>query len=210
MPFISVRTRTLILAITPYTLRTIPVEMEIYSKDNIEPSDICSRIKKGSENALQYFYYKYQPKIFHYLYRFVGDRMIAEDLTQETFIKFWTVREKLDADRSCSAYLFSIARNLAINSIQRTVRHISLSSEMTEVIPGPGSYQTGTEVYLNDDYQKAIGSLPQRCRETFLLSRFSELSYSEIAVIMEVSPQTVKNQMNKALMMLRKKLDKYK
>ena len=57
-----------------------------------------------------------------------------------------------------------------------------------------------------DDFQLAVNTLPDRCRTTFILSRFHGFEYSEIAEILEVSLQTVKNQMNKAISVLRKRL----
>ena len=60
-----------------------------------------------------------------------------------------------------------------------------------------------------DDYQRAIEKLPERCRATFILSRFSGFEYSEIADILGVSLQTVKNQMNKAISVLKNLLAVY-
>lgn len=172
-------------------------------------TEVCRLLKQGNEDAMRQLFLETQPKIFNYLLRFTGNREVAEDLTQESFINFWLSLYRIESDHSCVAYLFTIARHHALNHIQRTVRTVPIDEEHQVFLNGKCANAENSEVYLIDDYQKAIDSLPKRCKETFLLSRFSDLQYSEIAVIMGVSVQTVKNQMNKAISLLRIDLKKY-
>ncbi len=174
-----------------------------------ELMELCRLIKQGNKDALRRLFLTMQPKIFSYLLRYTGIREVAEDLTQETFINFWLSKDKIISEQTCIAYLYKIARNQALNHVSRTVRTLPIDDE------NPNSHweKMGNneipEVFIFDDYQKALNTLPTRCRETFLLSRFSGLKYSEIAEIMGVSQQTVKNQMNKAISILRLRLSQY-
>jgi RNA polymerase sigma-70 factor (ECF subfamily) len=163
-------------------------------------------IKRKDETAIKEFFILMQPQIFHFLYRYTSIREAAEDLTQESFIKFWLAIDRLDSNQSYKAYLFKIARNLAINYCNRKIPLVSYNDEDLLVRLYKNFTNDIETSFLLDDYQKAINSLPERCKATFLLSRFSSFNYSEIAEIMDVSLQTVKNQMNKALAVLRKRL----
>jgi RNA polymerase sigma-70 factor (ECF subfamily) len=171
---------------------------------------LAEQIKQGDESAFEELFFRMQPNIFRFLYRFNSNREIAEDLTQETFIRFWQSREKLDSGLSPVAYLYRIARNLSLN--------YSRDEKSTEPIGAATDYLISfftnpekefEDSCLVDDFQKAIMTLPKRCREVFILSRYHDMSYSEIAETLEIALQTVKNQMNKAIAILRKRLSDY-
>jgi RNA polymerase sigma-70 factor (ECF subfamily) len=172
-------------------------------------SDIYPLLKQKDENALKEFFLILQPEIFYFLYRYTSIREVAEDLTQETFIKFWLSIDHLDPKKSFKAYLYKIARNLAINYLNRKMPMSSFDDENILISLSKNINSEIESDFFLDDYQRAINSLPERCKTTFLLSRFSGFDYSEIAEIMNVTLQTVKNQMNKALAVLRKRLIKY-
>lgn len=177
--------------------------------DQKRSSELYTLIKEKNEAAFKEFFLILQPEIFYFLYRYTSIREVAEDLTQETFVKFWLSIDNLDPSQSLKAYLYKIARNLAINHLNRKIPLFSIDDENILLKLSQNYYSDIDADFLLDDYQKAINTLPERCKVTFLLSRFSELDYSEISEVMEVSIQTVKNQMNKALSVLRKRLVKY-
>jgi RNA polymerase sigma-70 factor (ECF subfamily) len=180
----------------------------IIDKKNI--SVLYPLIKEKDDNAIKDFFYLMQPGIFHYLYRFTCKREVAEDLTQETFVKFWLSIENLDPNLSYKAFLYKIARNLALNYIDRTPIQTNIGSDESLLIQLSSITQEDIDSkFFMDDFQKAINTLPERCKTTFLLSRFSGFNYSEISDILGVSLQTVKNQMNKALAVLRRRLKIY-
>ncbi len=172
---------------------------------------LAEQICAGELNAFKEFFFDNQPKVFRFLYRYTHDSDIAEDLTQETFINFWKAKERLDPQRPIKYFLFRIARNLALNYLMRTPHVLRYSNdEDNSLIALAKNPQLEYERYfLMDDFQKAIDTLPERCRAIFILSRYHNLSYNEIAETLEISLQTVKNQINKAIAILRKKLSSY-
>ena len=184
-------------------------QKEVESNLNEELIELYSRIKSKDESALQEFYFSVQPQLFYYLFRYTNSREIAEDLTQESFVKFWLAIDNLDPRQSFKAYLFKIARNLAINQVQRSMPLVSFDEENILLQLSKSIDSEIDNSFFMNDFQQAINTLPERCKSTFLLSRFSGFSYSEISEVMGVSLQTVKNQMNKALAVLRKRLIKY-
>lgn len=175
--------------------------------DNDRVLFLLSGIKQKDEAAFKEFFFLMQPSIFYYLYKFVYNRQTAEDLTQETFIKFWLSAEKIDLSLSGKAYLYKIAHNLAINHSKRKPQTSAYDAEENNL--NKDDKTNMDYVFLLDDYQKAVNSLPERCRAVFNLCRFDGFEYSEIAEIMGISLQTVKNQMSKALAVLRKRLQSH-
>lgn len=172
--------------------------------------DIYPLLKQKDEDAIREFFFLMQPQIFYFLYRFTGNKATAEDLTQETFVKFWLSIDKIDPEQSCKAYVYKIARNLAVNYLERKPPITFIGDDENLLVRLTRSADDEIDAkFFMDDFQKAINSLPERCKTTFLLSRFSGFNYSEIAEVMDVSLQTVKNQMNKALAVLRKRLKKH-
>jgi RNA polymerase sigma-70 factor (ECF subfamily) len=175
--------------------------------DNARVLFLLRGIKQKDEAAFKEFFFLMQPSIFYYLFKFVYNKATAEDLTQETFIKFWLNAENIDLSLSGKAYLYKIAHNLAINHSKRKPQTSAYDAEEHHLNK---SDKTNMDyVFLLDDYQKAVNSLPERCRAVFVLCRFDGFEYSEIAEIMEISLQTVKNQMSKALAVLRKRLQSH-
>jgi RNA polymerase sigma-70 factor (ECF subfamily) len=172
-------------------------------------NDLIVEIKNDDQNAFKEFFYLMQPSVFHFLLRFTSDRIIAEDLTQETFIKFWLNRKEIQPNSFPKAYIFQIARNLAINHIHRSYKTESIDDSIKLSALINDSEKEMEYIFFRDDCQKAIDVLPERCKTTFLLSRYHGFNYSEIADIMQVSLQTVKNQMNKAISVLKKRLSNY-
>lgn len=173
--------------------------------DNERVLFLLKGIKQKDEAAFKEFFFLFQPSIFYYLFKFVYNRGTAEDLTQETFIKFWLNADRLDLSLSGKAYLYKIAHNLAINHTKRTPKNLAYESDEINTYSRSGKSDMDY-VFLLDDYQKAVSSLPERCRAVFTLCRFDGFEYSEIAEILDISLQTVKNQMSKALAVLRKRL----
>jgi RNA polymerase sigma-70 factor (ECF subfamily) len=168
---------------------------------------LVSEIKNNNKEAFRDFFFCFQPKVFRFLYRYTSIKEIAEDLTQETFIKFWEVKENLDISSSPVSYLFRIATNLANNYVSRkpALQPIYEKDELLVNICKDPDKELD-QVILMDDFQKAINTLPERCRAIFILSRFDGYEYSEISDTLKISLQTVKNQMNKAISILRKQL----
>ncbi|WP_177230475.1 RNA polymerase sigma factor [Chitinophaga sp. CF118] len=141
------------------------------------------------------------------IYRIVQDTATAEDLAQDVFIKIWNRRASLK-DVYFKAYLHRAAINMALDHLDKNKRrgtHLPLEDHL-EPMAAPvsvGLQQTTTHI------QQAINRLPEKCREIFILSRYEELSYREIATTLNISIKTVENQMMTALKKLRVSLQDY-
>lgn len=175
--------------------------------DNKEIERLVILIKQGDQAAFKKFFLFFQADIYRFLYRFLLDKENAEDLCQETFINFWMHRTRIDPSSYPRAYLYKIAKNLAFNYLERNNHHVSFDDELQIFSLAPANPE---KEYDNKDLaelcEKAINELPEKCRMTFILSRYEGFDYTQISEAMDVSLQTVKNQMSKALHLLRTRL----
>ncbi len=143
------------------------------------------------------------------IHKYVGDKSKVEDIAQEIFTELWVKRDQIHIHTSLGAYLRRMAISRALNYLRDTRKHnwdeLDQNSENVQDL----SYQgTSAIQYLEEEDLKkridlAINSLPEKCKIVFLMSRYDELSYAEIAQQMNISVKTVENQIGKALKMLR-------
>ena len=165
-------------------------------------------IRSGDRTAFREFFFVFQPEVFRFIFRLTRDRQIAEDLTQDTFLRFWEARERLDPTAAPASYLFRIARNLVLDAADRRKPAVDIASAPEDVLIRYS--RDPEEEYARrlaaDEVLAALTYLPERSRVAFVLSRYHDMSYDEIAATMQISLQTVKNQVSRALTLLRKRL----
>lgn len=139
---------------------------------------------------------------------FLHSRDAAEDVAQESFVKLWEHRKGWRNTGTVRALLYRIARNLALNEsrwnrVRRNRRDLASAATAGHVAtPAEGL----DENELRRKVEAAIAKLPERRREIFVHARYHNLSYAEIAEILQIAPQTVANQMSAALAALRESL----
>ena len=143
------------------------------------------------------------------VYTIVKGKDVAEDIVQEVFLKLLNKREDLVITTSLKAYLFKSAINTALNYAGQAKKLEFLEENDLDFISHSELEENFDFKETEKDVQNAIDSLPPACRTVFLLSRFEELSYKEIAESLQISVKTVENQMGKALKVLREKLKNY-
>jgi RNA polymerase sigma-70 factor (ECF subfamily) len=116
-------------------------------------------------------------------------------------------RKELRIEGSFRALLYTFARNAAIDELRRGARRTGLSANFDPPAPQPSPLAALEESELRGVADAAIASLPPRRREIFRLARTEGLTYKEIAEVLGLSPQTVANQMSRALTALHEALD---
>jgi RNA polymerase sigma-70 factor, ECF subfamily len=143
--------------------------------------------------------------------KIVNNREAAEDIVQEVFIKLWRKRNELKVDTTLKGYVFKSAINAALNYLEShkvLAGHKELSPEISE------SYEEGAMQELEDKelelkIKDAIDRLPARCKTIFILSRYEDMKYKDIALQLDLSLKTIENQMGIALEKLRNDLKPY-
>jgi len=177
----------------------------IPSSPTAEEQTWLTGLRNDSEADLEQIFNRF----YHYLtvtaYRLIPDQNKAEDLVQDLFFSLWTKRAELKVTGSLKAYLRKAVVNRCIDELRREKHRATTSDEQ---LPYQAATQTSADALLEtSDLQKqinrAVDSLPERCRAVFSLSRFHDLSNKDIATKLDISIKTVENQMTKALKLLR-------
>lgn len=166
---------------------------------------LIQRIKKGDQQAFKALYLQFQNPIYAYALRFLKSKELAEELVQEVFMRVWKYRESLDEQGQISAYLYKIAQHSIYSQLKKASREKELRETLFSVreeisdIESEQSHNALLEVYA-----RAVELLPERRKKVFEMSRNDNLSHEEIARVLDISKNTVKDQVTKASSFIRK------
>ena len=170
---------------------------------------LYSKIKKGDEDAFNQLFNLYYSRLCFFADQLIHDFDLCRSIVQDVFVDVWINRESLDIRFSLKSFLFQSVKNRALN----VLKHRKVEARFTEEQhkkDEPFSVQDLIEeAELNDRINSAIHELPPKCREIFILCRFEELRYSEIADRLNISVKTVEMQISIALKKIRQKLIDY-
>jgi len=178
---------------------------------NKTDAEILDLILNSDVKGIEYAFHKYyEPLCLHGL-RYLRDRHKVEDLVQDLFHDLWKKRENINIKSSLSGYLKTSIRNRIINHAKSKRMDFAEEDEIKGFKVDEANTQQNMENMELEEYlHSVIEQLPEKCRMVFVMSRFEELSYKEIAEKLEISPKTVENQISKALKVLREHLTLYR
>jgi RNA polymerase sigma-70 factor (ECF subfamily) len=158
-------------------------------------------LHESSEQSFRIAFDTYYEKLCRYAHTIVRDMDEAQDIVQNVFIKIWERKETL-ATVAIKSYLYKAVHNHCMNQLEaRAVRKKYQDKEAVDLSP-----VQEPEVFPHELEQKivaVINTLPQQCRLIFMMSRYHELKYTEIAATLGISVNTIENQISKALRILR-------
>lgn len=154
-----------------------------------------------AEDFLKY-YNQYKDKIFNYFwYRLNFNRVTAEDMTQDVFLKALDKFETFDRDRPFQAWIFRIAKNHLINHYRVAQRETGLSEAESKSADMAARLNTDLEL---ESVFKIISTLPEKSREVLCLRYADSLDNREIASVLEITEGSVRTRICRALEELRK------
>lgn len=166
---------------------------------------LLSRFQNGDRQAFETIYSRYAYGLVDYAAGKLASLDEARDVVHDLFVELWTRREKVMVSSSLRAYLFTAARYRIIDHIRKNIRKEYYAS-LTLSLGTDTDYATQDAILhkdLNQQIEAEINNLPPRTREIFRLSRQQHMSVQEIARELQLSDQTVKNQLTTALRKLR-------
>ena len=170
--------------------------------------------RDGDHRAFDEIVNRYSDRIFSFTKRFLVDEALAEDATQETFIKIWKHKKSFDDNRSFTPWIFQIARNTALDMLRK--RKDFSFSQMSAV--DDSRFEEGIEdetISLADDFdtsvlhtalEKTLEVLSPDQRSVVLLHDVEGLTFEEIGETMAKPMNTVKSHYRRAILALRKRL----
>jgi RNA polymerase sigma-70 factor (ECF subfamily) len=152
----------------------------------------------------------YRIQLFSYLLRLCGDRMMAEDLFQETLIKVWKGFKSYNEQNKFSSWLFSIAHNVAVDSIRKESAKPTFGSfdDVQTFASDNNPHNAFVEKETNELVMAAVDTLSEKQKQVFFLRQHSGMTFKEISKVTNQPLNTVLGHMHYAVTRIRKKLSK--
>jgi RNA polymerase sigma-70 factor, ECF subfamily len=182
------------------------------SGQQLTDEQLFARFIAGQSQAFDELVNRYYKQIYRFLVRFTGRPHLAEDLIQDIFVKVYRSAQTFDPTRKFRPWLYSIAANRARDALRSASRlgkqivvhhddadgHVSLEN----LLPGAPS-PPDQELIAQETTQRvkqALKEMPEPLREILVLAYYDQISYKEIADILEIPLGTVKSRLHKAVM----------
>jgi RNA polymerase sigma-70 factor (ECF subfamily) len=178
---------------------------------NLADEEVMQLVQGGSPRAFELLYDRHGGAAFSLAYRMVGNRVTAEDITQEAFLSIWRSRLRYDQARgSVRTWVLGIVHNRAIDALRRGTVH----DRRRETLEGveerhEAPERTDVEAARREEargVRDALDTLPEEQRRTIELAYFGGFSHSQIAEMLEMPIGTVKGRMRLGLEKMRKQL----
>ena len=173
-------------------------------------------LQKGDNTEFEKIYLEFFDVLYALGVQYTSDKLIAEGIVQDTFLKLWEVREDLLPHTNVRNFLYTLTKNMCLNHLreQKTVWKHFNRIKYHEYDYAIESLNRIGDNYLefeelSNKVELAIEKLPDELKIVFKMSRFEYLKYREIAEKLQISEKTVEARMTKALKFLRKELKDY-
>ena len=190
------------------------VQVMKIDNNTLPDKDILDKVINGDLGSFDVLVDRYKNRLMNFVYRFVKDYDVSEDIVQETFLRVFRKRRDYKAIANFSTWIFTIAGNLAKSELRRRKRWRFFSidykngNETSFELPDPAMKPDRVTAVklLNENVQIAIDTLKVKYKEALILRDIEGMSYNQIAEITHVPIGTVKSRVNRARMKLKKKL----
>jgi len=178
------------------------------------PADLVTRVCQGDADAFRLIFERYSRPVISFIFDMVNDRALAEELTQETFVRAFRAIHTMRPGTKLSTWLFGIARNVARESLRARARansHVDLAHksvmDLSDNKPEPVDGLLSKE--LNDVIRRSLAALDEDKRLVFTLKVLHQCSYEEIAMITGFSLAKLKTDLHRARAEMRKRISAY-
>lgn len=184
----------------------VRVQWRVMSEDIPANNDevLVARCRQGDEEAFRMIFERYAGSINGFIYSMVGERDLAEELTQETFVRAYVKMGKIRDASKLSTWLFGMAKNVAREALRvrysKARTHIEINdsslNEMSDSAPSPRQGLLNKE--LHRVMLEALHKLDEDKRQVFTLKVFNHLRYDEIVEVTGFSLSKVKSDLHRA------------
>lgn len=165
-------------------------------------------IRAGEEAAFDAVYAEFNARLFNFLARLTGSRDVAEELLEETWLRFVRHGERLESDTRIGAWLFAVARNLYVSHCRtraiesRVVGGLSLWPERSSETP----FETTARNEVERRLEEALAALPAILREALLLTAMEGMQPSEAAAVCGITAEAMRQRVRRARSALAERL----
>tara|TARA_B100000029_G_C17294863_1_gene858415 strand:+ start:99 stop:677 length:579 start_codon:yes stop_codon:yes gene_type:complete len=178
--------------------------------DDKTDEQLIEEFQNGEISSYNQLIYRYKDRLFNYIYQFVHDIDLAEDLLQDTFLKLYTHKNSYKKIAKFSTWIYTIAGNFAKTELRKTKRRKTYSH--SELIFGEkeltinDNSNNPDKIFFNEslkgELKNCLSKLSIDFRNIIILRDIQELSYDEISTIIELPLGTVKSRINRARLKL--------
>ena len=177
-------------------------------------ADLVARACQGDQEAFRLIFERYSRPLISFIYDQVGNRDVADELTQETFVRAYRSLHTLRTETKLSTWLFGIAKNVARESLRARVRddrNVDLEDKLVLNLSdhGPVPVKQLLNKELNEVIQNSLALLDEDKRLVFTLKVFQQCSYEEIAEITGFSIPKLKTDLHRARTEMRRRVGQY-
>jgi RNA polymerase sigma-70 factor, ECF subfamily len=184
----------------------------VFEQNSQVEENLVSQAKQGDRNAFGELVLRHYENVLRVVYRFCGDAQIAQDAAQEAFIRAWVKLPGFQPRAPFRSWLYRIAVNTALDILRQKPQVSIENSEEIWVMAekGPGPEAAYIEKEQLDFLQSAVRALPDAARAVLVLREYGELTYDEIASVLEIPLGTVMSRLNYARNRLRETVKQYR
>ena len=176
--------------------------------------ELMAAYQKGDTRAFEILLRRHERGVFGFAMRMLGNRMQAEEATQESFLRLIQASSRYRADANLRNYLYRITRNLCLDILRRKSTKLEVGEDTmraggsVESAPSghPGPERDADSRQTLEALQRAIGKLPEEQREVFLLKEVKDMKLRDVAAVTGSNLNTVKSRLRYALQNLREQL----
>jgi len=183
------------------SLEKPPVDSLILSQEN----KLVANLVRGDENAFNELFELYHHSLYKHVLRFVKSPNLAADIVQDVFVKLWEVRSTLKSECSLRAFIFTIAKNHLLNVLKRASLEKAIKREIMAYTVYSHTRNEDEVIYadLNRFADQAIQNLPPQRRLIFVMHKEEGKDFHQIAAILGISKNTVRDHLAKAAKFVR-------
>lgn len=170
-------------------------------------ADLVSRCRRGESEAFEELYQRYSGRLFGLACRMAASKSDAEDLLQEIFLLAYRKLSTFKGESALSTWLYRLAMNQCLDHRRSRAGRNASATDSLDTQPGAeralGHHAPGDMMPTRLDLERAIATLPDGCREVFLLHDVEGLEHREIGDILGIAEGTSKSQVHKARLRIR-------
>jgi len=175
-------------------------------RETLEDNDLVARTLDGDVRSYEELVRRYERLVERVLYSYARREISVEDLVQETFLRAYDRLETFNPDYRFKTWLLAIANNLGVDTLRRRREIVEFNPEIHASLVG-GPEAEAVEADRSRSLQDAIGKLPEIYGVPLVLRYSEEMSYAEIAEVLDVTIPAVKSRLFRARNMLAGRLE---
>ena len=158
-------------------------------------AELVARFVSGDPEAVRDLYHRYSRPMYAVALRSLGDRGLAEEAVQQSFLQAWQASSRFDPDRDVAPWLFTITKRVAVDLFRRERRHGRqgpLDDQLAELPPGLEA------AWITWEVRRALDTMPREERAVLEATHFMGLTHEEAAIRLGIPVGTVKSRSHRA------------